>query len=380
MSTASLIAMQDIDSSLLKQIGHDAYSFILRARFLPGKKSPLGKVYHYKNVSEEVWDDVNNPKSGESIGQAFSRIIKGNPDKFPFECVDEGVDVDQSATSTSIAKQDAAPGTEIVAASVPDDVDEIKALALTTRTEATAITISTADECEIASREVLRIRTERKIAIGKINKIKEPAAQAWKAACALFNEVDSRYAEAEKFLDDGILAYRALVKRQEAERIAAENKRQAELAEHARQAQQEEFERQQKAAKDEADRTAAQLAQQDAAEAQARGASAEEVRGIIDNPLPVAVRHVAPPPIAYVAPPPASIEPLEIPKVAGLSYTTEWFYQITDESLIPLSHEYYSLDEKKINAKVQALKKHANIPGVSVDSREVPRKNTSRAK
>lgn len=225
---------------------------------------------------------------------------------------------------------------------------------------------------------MLRIRAERKIAIEKINRIKEPATQAWKAACALFNEVDGRYAEAESYLDQGILAYRAAARRKALEETAARERVEREAREKALREQHQEYQRRVKAAEAEAAQRSAQLAQEDAKAAEAQGAPAEVVQQIRENPLPVTIQHVVPPPLAYAPAPPPPVVQHEIPKVDGLSYTTEWFYVIQDESAIPLSHEYFSLDLKKINAKVQSLKKHANIPGVLVDSREAPIKRTAR--
>lgn len=363
--------MQDVQSSLLKQLGHDAETFTLSARFLPGKNSPAGKVYAYQNVSEEVWDDVINPKNGASVGEAFTAIIKKHPELYPFSCVDEGTGQGPADPSPVQA------AAEILPPEIPDDEEGLKSRAMTARIEATALTISTAQECEAASLEVLRIRSERKLAIEKVNKIKIPATAAWKAACDLFNEVDGRYAEAEKYLDGGILAYRAKERQRVAEENARIQREQAAAREKAEREQREEHERQQRIADEEATQRAAQLAQQDAKAAEAQGAPAEVVQQILENPLPVTARVVAPPPLAFASAP-AAIVQQNIPKVAGLSYTTEWFYEIRDESLIPFTHEFYSLDEKKLNAKVQSLKKHADIPGVFVDSREVPIKRTAK--
>lgn len=369
MATA-VFQMQDVQSSLLKQLGHDAETFTLSARFLPGKNSPAGKVYVYQNVSEEVWDDIINPKNGASVGEAFTAIIKKHPELYPFACIDEG----QGSNPSSPAIQAVA---EVLPPEMPDDEEGLKNRAMEARIEATALTISTAQECEAASLEVLRIRTERKLAIEKVNKIKIPATAAWKAACDLFNEVDGRYAEAERFLDSGILAYRANERQRVAEENARLQREQTAAREKAEREQREEHERQQRIANEEAEQRSAQLARQDAATAEAQGAPAEVVEQILANPLPVTARVVAPPPLAFASAP-AAIVQQNIPKVAGLSFTTEWFYEIRDESLIPFTHEFYTLDEKKINAKVQSLKKHADIPGVFVDSREVPIKRTGK--
>jgi hypothetical protein len=379
MATAALIPLEPVQSSRLSEMGYDPDTFTLAVRFPPTKKAPAGKVYHYRNISEEIFDDLKN---APSIGVFFNETILKNPEKYPYVCVDEGIGEDSSSQpgAPPAEVQAISAPVEIVPADIPDDPDGLKAYALATRTETTAITITTSDECEAASREVLRVRAKRKIAIEKINKIKEPATQAWKAACALFNEVDSRYADAEKFLDDGILAYRAQARRKAVEEQQAREKAEREAREKAEREQREEYDRRVKAAEEEAARKAADLAQQDAKEAEAQGAPPEVVEQILASPLPVTVQHVIPPPLAYAPAPLPTIVQHAIPTVQGLSYVTEWFYEITDESLIPLTHEYYSLDERKINSKVQALKKHANIPGVFVDSREVPRKNISRAK
>jgi hypothetical protein len=367
MSTAVVIHMRDIESSLLKAIGHCAETFTLSARFLPGKQSPAGKVYFYSGVSEEVWDDIENPKNGETIGQAFTRIIKKNPDKYPYTCVDDGtiVATDFTGTGTPV------PATVIEAQPVviPDDEAGLKTLAMTTRAEVTSLTITTAAECEAASREVLRVREQRKLAIEKVNKIKVPATQAWQAACELFREIDGRYAEAEKYLDGGILAYRAAEKRRAAEEAARLKRQEDERLAAALREQQAQFKRDQEAAAAEAKQKADDLAKADAAIAEAQGQPAEFVKQILDNPLPVTVRHVAPPPLAFT-PAPSPIVEQNIPKVAGLSFTTVWCYEVTDESAVPMGHEFFSLDESKINVKVQTLKQHTNIPGVRVWSEE----------
>lgn len=385
MSTAPFIETRDIESSHLKAIGYDAETFTLAARFLPGKNAPAGKLYHYSGVSEEVWDDIENPKGGMSTGKAFAALIKSNPDRYPFACVDDGsvlhfipLKTEESATDFT-GNGTPVPATVIEAkiTIIPDDEEGLKTLAIATRAEATALTITTAAECEEASLEVLRIREQRKMAIEKVNRIKIPATQAWQAACALFNEIDGRYAEAEKYLDGGILAYRAAEKRRAAEEAAALKKKEDERLAAAIKEQQAQFRRDQEAAEIEAKEKADELAKSDATIAQAQGAPAEVVRQILENPLLVTVRHVAPPPLAFTPAPPPIVQQ-NIPQVAGLGFTTVWCHEITDESAIPVNHDFYSRDDSKINAKVQSLKQHANIPGVRVWSEERSIKRTSR--
>lgn len=360
MATLAAIELIPVTSSRIAAIGFDPDSFTLAVKFPPAKKSPTGKIYHYASVSEELYDDLMN---AESIGVFFGQNIQSYAERYPFVCVDEGAGAPAEAVSAIV--EISSPVAEILPPCIPDDEEGLKTLALATRAEVTALTISTSEECEIASHEVLRIRAERKLAIEKVNKIKIPATQAWKAACDLFNEIDGRYAEAEKYLDGGILSFRAKEKARAAAEAAAEQRRQDAERAQALRVQQEEFKRLQAIAEEEARVKAAELAEADAKIAEAQGATPEEVEEIRENPLPVQVRHVEQPPIAYMSSAPAVIRQ-DIPKVQGLGFTTVWLYEVTNEAAIPLSHDYYSLDLKKVNAKVQALKKHANIPGVRV--------------
>jgi hypothetical protein len=363
MATLAAIELIPVNSSRLAAIGHDPETFTLAVMFPPTKKAPTGKIYHYSSVSEELYDDLKN---AESIGVFFGMRILNDPDKYPFVCVDEGLgEASRMEVEAELAVEAVPTVAEILPPAIPDDEEGLKTLAMTTRAEVTSLTISTAEECEIASHEVLRIRAERKLAIEKVNKIKIPATAAWKAACELFNEIDGRYAEAEKYLDGGILSFRVKEKaRAAAEAAALQRKQDADRAEAIR-VQQEEFKRLQAEAAEEARVKAAELAESDAKIAEAQGASAETVEQIRENPLPVVARHVEQPPIAYMSSAPAVIKQ-ELPKVQGLGFTTAWLYEVTNEAAIPLSHDYYTLDLKKVNAKVQALKQHANIPGVRV--------------
>jgi hypothetical protein len=370
MSAATAIELTPVTSSRIAAIGHCPETFTLAVKFPPAKKSPSGKVYHYANVSEEMFDDMKN---APSVGVFFGQNILNNPDAFPFTCVDEGVG-DAPTTAAPVESPAAQPKTEVI---VPEDTEELKTFAMATRNDATAFSISTGAECEAASLELLRIRAERKLAIEKVNKIKTPATAAWKAACELFNEIDGRYAEAEKYLDGAILAYRAAERRRADAEAAAIRRQQEEAAAEARRAQQVELKRLQDEAQREADEKAAALAEQDAQVAEAQGASEEVVEAIRENPLPVQVRHVAPPPLAVMAAPAQVVVQQDIPKVAGLGYTTAWYHEITDESQIPLTHDYYTLDPKKVAARVNALKQNANIPGVRVWSEERSIKRTA---
>ena len=54
----------------------------------------------------------------------------------------------------------------------------------------------------------------------------------------------------------------------------------------------------------------------------------------------------------------------EIPKVSGLQLRERWFFEVTDESLVP--REYLMVDERLIRAEVNAKEARAQIPGVRI--------------
>jgi hypothetical protein len=60
--------------------------------------------------------------------------------------------------------------------------------------------------------------------------------------------------------------------------------------------------------------------------------------------------------VVFTPPPP------QVPKAAGVAFTPQWGFEITDAALIP--REYLMVDEKKIGAVVRAMKAQTNIPGV----------------
>jgi hypothetical protein len=387
--------LMPVTSSRIAEIGYDEDAFALYVRFPPTRKAPAGKVYRYGHVSEELFHDF---QSAESLGTFFGQHLLKNPEH-PCTLVDEGLEsTSDSSTSNDVEKQEVSPVSQSVdepinpakvevyepSVAVPDtipelpeDDDGLKLRAMEVKQAATALRIDNAAACEEAGRRVLLIRAERKIATAKPQELKEITHKAWKAACEFFHEVDSYYAEAERYYDHGILQFRRIEReRAQAEATRLRREEEQRLAE-ARRKQQEEYERLQREAKEEADRRAQELANRDAAIAEAQGMPEEMVRQIADNPLPVAVEPVSPPPLEY-APASAMVPAQSLPQVKGLGFTTEWLYEVTDESLIPFTHEFYSLDLKKVNARVQSLKKHANIPGVRVYSEERPIKRTGR--
>lgn len=79
------IEMQDVESSQIHSIGHDAETNTMAIRFKNWKGWKRG-LYHYSNVTTE---DFEAFKNAESLGKHFGAHIKPFADKFPFVCVEK---------------------------------------------------------------------------------------------------------------------------------------------------------------------------------------------------------------------------------------------------------------------------------------------------
>jgi hypothetical protein len=93
----------------------------------------------------------------------------------------------------------------------------------------------------------------------------------------------------------------------------------------------------------------------EAAELEARGDTAGAER-LISEPVTAPVV-VTPAPV-FAPQPPVAVAP----KVDGVSFRTDWDFEIVDANLIP--REYLIPDEKKIRGVVKAMRGAARIPGV----------------
>lgn len=98
------------------------------------------------------------------------------------------------------------------------------------------------------------------------------------------------------------------------------------------------------------------IALQEAAMLRAQGVSEAEAMAVVEQAIE------APAPIVSLGP--------AVQKVEGISYRSDWRYQITDPDAIP--REYLTIDEKKIAGVVRALKGAARIPGVRVYEDKTP--------
>jgi len=80
-----VIAMDEIVSSQIHGIGHDAPTSTLAIRFRTKDGSPAA-LYHYENVTAEEFAAF---KGAESIGSHFYKNIKPNKEKYPFVCIEK---------------------------------------------------------------------------------------------------------------------------------------------------------------------------------------------------------------------------------------------------------------------------------------------------
>lgn len=89
------IEMQDVESSQIHSIGHNAESNTLAVRFKNWKGEVKG-LYHYSNFTA---DDFQAFKDSESKGKHFGAHIKPFADKFPFVCVEKEPPADDQAAA-----------------------------------------------------------------------------------------------------------------------------------------------------------------------------------------------------------------------------------------------------------------------------------------
>ncbi len=73
--------MIEVVSSQVKSIGHHLESNTLAIQFPDKKDGSTGNLYHYENVTAELFDQF---KSAESIGSFFIKNIKSRADLYPY--------------------------------------------------------------------------------------------------------------------------------------------------------------------------------------------------------------------------------------------------------------------------------------------------------
>lgn len=149
--------------------------------------------------------------------------------------------------------------------------------------------------------------------------VKEATHAAWRTAVKQETDLVSKAEEAERILKYGA---KGTAITPEATSIAGYQRAEKAKAD---------------AAKAEMDRIQREAEAQARAQAKATGAPVQAV-------------------VVFTPPPP------QVPRSAGVSFTPQWGFEITDAALIP--REYLMVDEKKIGAVVRAMKHQTNIPGV----------------
>lgn len=322
-----------VTSTRFAAIGFDEEAFQLFVQYHPSTNEPKGAIWRYDNVSPELFDDFSKSKS---IGSFFGKTFQGNPEH----------------PATKIQQDGTEDAQEPIAAAEPEpepfrSQEEAVATAMVVAQKAKALSITTPDAYEQAGKELVQIAMEMRRRRDFFKPMKDAAFKTHREICARETEALQPLQEAERMLSSGITSYRA-----------AEDRRRREEQERLDKLQRER-------AQAEADQRAAEIAEERARAHEARG-NQEAAAQVRANPAPVMP--------AYVPP---SVVQKDVPEVQGLSFAAAWDFEIEDPTQVPLSHEYYTIDEKKIRNKVRDMKQHCKIPGVRVFPVERARKRAT---
>lgn len=78
-----IIPLQEVQSSQIHSIGHDAETNTLAIRFWSGygREQRPGSLYHYANFTAA---DFIAFRDAESLGKHFGKHIKPHADRFPY--------------------------------------------------------------------------------------------------------------------------------------------------------------------------------------------------------------------------------------------------------------------------------------------------------
>jgi hypothetical protein len=333
-----------VASSRIQALGYDEDTFVCYVQFHPRHPDAPAPVYAYANVSPEMFHDF---QTAPSIGVFFAEHLRGNPDH-PYRRVREPL-------PQSTAPH---PAAEESFTTFENAIETAVALAR----RAASFEITTPDAYRQAGEELMRLAAERKRRIDYFRPMKEAAFAAHRAICARENEALAPLRAAEAALQAGLVDYRRAEERTRRQRqllLDAENHRAA----------QQESDRQsaQLAALQEPDHSAGDSTDL-ASDLAARFDSASQWKSHAD------LAGAALAPTSYPHP---VVAQTDVPDIDGLSFARDWTFRVEDETKVPLSHEWYSLDLKKIRAFVKRMKQHAVIPGVRVYPVERSRKRAA---
>jgi hypothetical protein len=297
---------------------------------------------------------------------------------------------------------------EAIALAVPATIPEEEKQELQTQASAMlemirSLVIETPEQFTEAgnlTKQIVRRREEikQRLKVG----IADPAYQVYKRAQDLWKQVDSPYAEAETVLSRKLAAFNA---RQEEERrrreAEARNKAELQARRHALtelMTKLADFGIDLKHVQDKVGRTLdeptqgdlyavngmltkaiADKAKTEQEERFLREAIRREQEGdketadlIVNAAQELPPPDLPAPPVPVIAPE-VVVVPSEVPKVQGLSFRTDWKWEVVDVSLIP--REYMMVNEVAINGVVRALKDKTNIPGIRVYAEQVTLKS-----
>lgn len=330
--------LQPVQSSRIAAYAYDEATMLLFIGF------PNGNVYEYQAVEPDTWEGFSeaqskgsffNQRIGGARGKPIYRYRKVEARYTPPTAEEISGGVVDAEFHVSPRGESMEPVTIADSiADLPTKDEELPTRALTVQQQASALAISNPEMYTRATNFLTLIRAERKLVEARALAFYTPAHQAYVAARQLRDEALTPYEEAEKIVKKAMLGFQQAEERQRREteakiRREAEEKARAEAEERSR---------------EDARRAAEHF------EAQGEPELAAQT---LANPLPV-----APLPIAPV------VLQSAVPQTKGVTRRENWQYRIVDQSAIPLSHEFYTLDLTKISARVKKLKQHANIPGV----------------
>lgn len=322
----SQIELAAVQSSRIAAIGYGEEDCILAIRFPPTKKAPAGKIYHYDEFSLEQWNDFQN---AESLGGYFAKYILNNP-QHPCRCVDDGSDQSASSEEKSMGKEGAPMDTP----GLPADAASLKTRALEISQQAKGMVIYSATEFAEAGKRLKQIVLEKKQAQYRVNQIKTPAYQTYKATLQLEKDVITPYTQAEQWIKGGMARYLAEEESQRRRKEASLSVQALRLAE------------------EEAHHLTVEYAELDAQMLESQG-EVERAAQVRQNPIPVMPARVLP-----------VVLQKDVPRIDGVSSRKNWTFRIIDESQLP--REYLMPNESAIRQVVRALKDKSNIPGVEV--------------
>ena len=357
--------LQEVTSSKLLRVGYDEAKQILVVQFPEGKQG----VYAYLGVDPLLYDAM---MEAESKGSYFIKNIRGKNGApiHTFRKVGDGdillpdgqladaylsfaedfgrpfimdkpkgmplppaPDIQRAATKGEVLP----PAKYDTVLELPADDEELKktakTIAVSVQDQAHAFKVTDGLSFANASAWIVTIKQQRKMIYDRLDRIVTPLLTAYREAQKLRDEAAAPLDEAERILKASMLTYS---RQEEAQR---------------RRLEQEETARRQEQARKDAEDQARQQAEEDARTFEAQG-EPEMAASVRANPLPVAPVRVAP-----------VVLEREVPRGAS-SVREKWVHRVIDASKIPLTHEFYTLDEKKLANRAKTLKQHGTIQGV----------------